>query len=247
MAKLPLPFSNQSVSEWTVQLQQSPAAEDRLRALQAISLLAQTDETNRIAHNALDDADSMVRAMAARLLGREGIETSNETQAKLVNLLGDDDPDVQFESARTLIRKKSSRAELAFPSLFARLDEAETPALMLAAVISTLTEADLDQQTIEREFRPRVTAWLEHDRGEVREAVASAFAKWPAMSVQCVDRLIPLLEDSEPVVREKIAIALGQSGIKSDLILAGLETARMDEDSEVARVASEALAKLKSE
>lgn len=228
-----------------VQLQQSASGEERLRALQAISLLAEANETSRIAHDALNDADPMVRAMAARLLGRDGIEPSHETQAKLVTLLGDDDPDVQFESARTLIRRKSNRAELALPSLFARLDEAETPALMLAAVISTLTEADWDQQTIEHELRPRLTSWLEHDRGEVREAVAIAFAKWPTMAIHCVERLIPLLEDSEPVVREKIASALGQSGINSEAIRAGLETASTDEDSEVARVASEALAKLK--
>ena len=246
MAKLPLPFSNQSVSEWTVQFRQSSAAEDRLRALQAVSVLAPADETSRLANDALNDVDPMIRAMAARLVGREGMATSSDTEAKLVRLLYDEDPDVQFESARTLIRTKSRQAPQAYPSLFTRLDEAETPALMLATILSLLTEADLDPATVDGELRPRLMGWLEHDRGEVREAIANAFGKWPSMAHACVDRLIPLLEDSEPVVREKIAFTLGQSGINTDAVRAGLETATTDEDTEVARVAKEAVANLVS-
>ena len=78
----------------------------------------------------------------------------------------------------------------------------------------------------------------------MREAVASAFAKWPALCEKVIDKLLPMLDDSEPIVREKIASALGQAGFVSPQILESLQAAAHDEDSEVARVAQEAIQRL---
>jgi HEAT repeat protein len=80
----------------------------------------------------------------------------------------------------------------------------------------------------------------------VREAVAIAFAKWPSLCQSLVDQLLPLLDDSEPVVREKIAEAFGQAGLTEEKIQSALKIATQDEDTEVARVATEALQRLQS-
>ena len=112
---------------------------------------------------------------------------------------------------------------------------------MVAAVVNTLVEADSIQATAENEFLPRFQRLLDHERAEVREAVSTAFAKWPTMCQSLTDQLLPLLDDSEPVVREKIAYALGRAGVNNESIRTALQSASQDEDSEVARVATESL------
>jgi len=115
---------------------------------------------------------------------------------------------------------------------------------MIAAVINVLVEVDLNAEMAETEIRPRLLKWLEHDRAEVREAISTAFAKWPGMASSSPDRLLPLLDDSEPLVREKIAETFGKAGIFSEQIRSALKTVCDDEDAEVARAAIEALRKL---
>lgn len=244
MPTIPQPFSHKPISEWLKQFQQSEAAELRLQALQAIGLLAEAQEASRIAAQALSDPDPTIRALSAKQLSRPETTISADTEQKLLALLLESDPDARFESARTLVRRHSPQTDQVLPVLLAFLDEPETQPLMLAAVITIIAELNLDPQIACQQVQPRLTPYLEHDRAEVREAVASSFARWPQMAESIADRLLPLLDDSEPVVREKVADTLGQLGSQDDAILQALSSASQDEDPEVARVAAEALRRL---
>lgn len=246
MPKVPPLFSERPVSQWIVLFQTAHAAEDRLRALQAINALCPADEAQRWAAVALNDNDISVRALAARLFGNRTSPLDTETETRLQSLLDDGDPDVRFEAARALIRCRSMRLDQAILRLLQFLDDPETDPLMLAAVVNTLVAADLSTGCVESDLLPRLLRLLDHDRAEVREAVASAFAKWPVMSKTCYPQLLVMLDDSEPLVREKIALALGLSGLSIDTVRNALQAATKDEDSEVARVATEALQRLSS-
>ena len=244
MSNIPLPFSDKSVSDWIIQLQQSNSGEERLRALQAVGLHCRPEETVRWSAYALKDTDSSVKALAAKLDGNLRSGVSAETELQLVSLLTDEDPDVQFESARALIRQKSQHADQAVSVLISFLDEPETHPLMLAAVVNALAESEIDFQSVDDQIKPRLVKLIEQERAEVREAVANAFAKWPVMAKTCWEPLLPLLDDCEPIVREKIAATFGAAGINNEQIRVALQTASQDEDTEVARVASEALQRL---
>ena len=244
MPPIPKPFAGQSISDWITQLQNDDSPEQRLRALQAIGLLGASDEITRWAAHALRDNDSTIRAIAAKLIGGLRVPVSDETATLIASLLQDSDPDTRFESARALLRTKSSRSDLAAPILVAILDEEETQPLMLAAILNTFVEAEGIPDQVESELLPRLLRFLDHDRAEVREANSAVFAKWPTLCESCTDQLLPLLDDSEPVVREQIALAFGQSRINSENVREGLRIASQDEDTEVARVATEALQRL---
>ena len=244
MPEIPKPFSHQPLSAWIVQLQESKLAEDRLRALQAVSLLSTRDETSHWATHSLRDADSMIRALASKLLGISEGPISTQAEAEIASLLVDADPDTRFEAARALLRKKAALCDRSIPVLLAFLDEEETQPLMAAAVINSLVEASDVDGLLDSEMFPRLQKWMTSERGEVREAVAMAFAKWPAMCESVTEQLLLLLDDSEPVVREKIAEALGKAGVFNEQIKSALQTASEDEDSEVARVAAQALTRL---
>ena len=241
MPPIPKPFSSQPISDWIAQLQKNDSAEQRLRALQAIGLLASPDEIARWSAHALCDNDSTIRAFAAKLIGGLRTPVSDQTATLLASLLQDSDPDTRFESARALLRTKSNQTDLVTPTLFAFLDEEETQPLMVASILNTFAEADAFPGRNESELLPRLLRFLDHDRAEVREANTAIFAKWPSLCQSCEDQLLPLLDDSEPVVREQIALAFGQSGIKCEKVREGLRAASQDEDTEVARVATEAL------
>lgn len=241
MPRLPLPFSQRPVSEWINDLQKANNAEERLKALQAIGSMAAPPEITKWSAQSLHDSDSTVRAFAATLLGRVGLPASPDAEAQLVSMLSDSDPDVRFEASRALIRGKSSRVGQTVAVLLSLLDEPETNPLMFATVINLLTEIDLSNDFAEHEILQRLLRSIEHERGEVREAIAMAFAKWPSIIRGCSGRLVPLLDDVEPVVREKIAEAFGKSGVADDSVIAALREACSDEDAEVAHVAAEAL------
>jgi HEAT repeat protein len=241
MPSLPLPFSQRPASEWVDQLQTATNPEDRLKALQAIGSMAGPNEIFQWAAQSLDDTDSTIRAFAATLLGRVGLPPSDQAETQLVSLLPDSDPDVRFEVSRALIRTRSTRASQAVAVLMPFLDEPETNPLMLATVINLLTDIELDSDFVNRQVRPRLLRWLEHDRGEVREAISMAFAKWPMLVGGCSDRIVPLFDDPEPVVRENIAKAFGKAGISDETVLAGLRSLCDDEDAEVARIAAESM------
>ena len=238
---MPQPYSQRSLDEWITDVQRAELAEDRLRALQAVGFLAKKEETARWAAHSLKDPDATIRALAAKLLADPEIVHLVNPAAELVSLLSDPDPDVRFESARTLIKRKSVENGRAVPILLSFLDEPETHPLMVAAIVNLLVEAGSLPGLTETELLPRLRQRLAEERGEIREAVATAFAKWPKMCQTTADELLPLLDDSEPVVREKIAEAFGQSEIDNEKIRAALQIASHDEDSEVARVAVQAL------
>ena len=244
MPPIPKPFDSQSIADWIAQLQKNDSPEQRLRALQAIGLLGGPDEITRWAVHALRDNDSTIRALAAKLIGGLRLSVSDETETLIASLLQDSDPDVRFESARALLRTKSKRSDHVVPVLFSFLDEEETQPLMVAAILNTFVEAEVIPGRVESELLPRLLRFLDHDRAEVREANSTVFAKWPAFCESCTDQLLPLLDDSEPVVREQIALAFGQSKINSEKVREGLRIASQDEDTEVARVATEALQRL---
>lgn len=244
MSKVPLPFSELSTAEWIKQLQQATTPESRLRALQAVGYLSNADDAAHTSAQVLQDSDPTVRALAAKLTGGSKAAVATETESQLVSLLSDEDPDVRYESAKSLIRLKSPQASKAVDGLFAFLDEPETHPLMQAAVINALVQADLNAEQANQQVGPRLEKLIEQERAELREAVADAFAKWPTMGTACWERLLPLLDDAEPVVREKMALMFGQLGIDRPEIRSALETAAQDEDSEVARVAQESLARL---
>jgi hypothetical protein len=116
---------------------------------------------------------------------------------------------------------------------------------MLATVISLLTEVDVDSMFAVQQLQPRLLRYCEHERGEVREAISAAFAKWPMLIRGCTDRIVPLLDDTEPLVRENIAKAIGEARISDDAVLAALRALCDDEDAEVARVATESLKRIR--
>ncbi len=244
MPPIPKPFASQSISDWMTQLQKDDSPEQRLRALQAIGLLGSPDEIAQWATHALRDSDSTIRALAAKLIGGLRRPVPAEPETLILSLLQDSDPDTRFESARALLRTRSNRSDAVTPILFAFLDEEETQPLMVAAILNTFVEAESIPGPVVSELIPRLLRFIEHDRAEVREANSAVFAKWPALCESCTDHLLPLLDDSEPVVREQIALAFGKSGINSEKIREGLRIASQDEDTEVARVAAEALQRL---
>lgn len=246
MPHVSLPFSNRTSAEWIQHFQNSAAAEERVVALQAIQSLGTPEEISRCAIDALADSDPSVRASAAKLFYTGKIPLTEPIVVQLERLLTDDDPDVRFEVARSLIRHQPSSAENAAKVLCSFLDEPETHPLMVAAVVTALTEAKISDETVNRELEQRLFRLIDHERGEVREAVACAFAQWPRLTLVDIGRVLPLLDDTEPVVREKIAFALGESKLASEHIKLALQTATSDEDAEVARHATEALQKLQS-
>ena len=245
MPAIPQPYSNKPIPDWITDLQHSESAESRLRALQAIGHLSPKAESSQWAAYAIRDNDSDVRALAAKLLGSNPSLMPGETESALVAMLDDADPDSRFESARALIRWQTASSERAVAVLLQFLDEEETQPLMIAAVVNTLLEVKSLEGPGEAMLQPRIERYLDHDRAEVRESISAVFRKWPTMCKPVIDRLLPLLDDSEPVVRENIACALGSAGLVDENIRTALQAATLDEDSEVARIAAEALQKLR--
>lgn len=245
MPKLPLPFSDRTPEEWIAFLQEAKSADDRLRALQAISVRCNRDQIVASSQQAIRDPDPAVKALAAKLLGLNAETISADAQAQLTSLLTDDDPDVRFEAARTIVRRPSAAASQALPVLLAFLDEPETDSLMLAATLNTIAASELTTEFVHEQLQPRMNRFLEHDRGEVREATSLIYARWPEIAKTDPERLVASLDDVEPVVREKIAFTLGEIGVATETIQSALQTASEDEDTEVAQVATTALQRLR--
>lgn len=226
-------------------LHDASSADDRLRALQAIRVRCNQEQIAQSSLHALRDTDPNVKALAARLLGQNTEQISDETSSELESLSRDDDPDVRFESARALLRLAPQASGAALPVLLAFLDEAETDPLMLAATLNTIAESTIEQELMTKELQPRLLRFLKHDRGEVREAASLIYAHWPEIAKSNPEELITALDDVEPVVREKIAFTLGEVGASTDAIRSALETATTDEDTEVAKAATAAFERLR--
>lgn len=252
MAPLGSPFSTKPLSAWIQDLQHAVAPEDRYRAVLALKAVGNWPERLQWFQQALQDVDSGVRALAAKLLGespRAEKPTATDDvdwstiEAALTLRLTDDDPDVRFESARALGR---INPQLKAPRdlLVSLLEDEGTQPLMLAVVVSTLKERRDPECSI---LIPRLKQLLHHPQAEVRENTAALVADSPILAAGLVPDLTAALEDDEPLVRENAAIGLGIAGVRSADVLAGLLAATADEDEVVAQVAKDAHKRLSEE
>lgn len=246
------PFSNRSVEEWGNSLQQATSADDRYRALLAINSLGTEEAILDACRRSLGDADSGVRALAAKqirgLRPRAGTEQPALEEAwlpiadLLETCLADEDPDVRFEAARTLTQVAPERAG-ARDVLLALLDDEGTQPLMLAVVVTALGErTDLGAGSL----LPRFQKLLRHAQAEVRENTSAVICRWGAEVAPMVSELIAALDDDEPIVRENAAIALGRCDVSTAEVLCALQTATEDEDEGVAAAARDAAQNLKT-
>lgn len=247
MARMVAPFSERSLKEWTVALQQATSPDERYRALLAVRSLGSVGEVVVSSRRSLNDDDSAVRALAAKQLGESKGHDSppaaswDDIATELIARLSDSDVDVRFEAARALGRVHSDN-ESAREVLLSLLEEEETQPLMLASVVTVLAaRSDLDLAAL----AARYGTLLSHEQAEVREAVSAAVAAWglPAAAA-LIDPLLIALDDEEPLVRENAAVALGRAGVTSNAVVAALRTAATDEDEVVASVSRDALLQL---
>lgn len=242
MAQFTSPFPQRPLSDWIEDLQHAEAAEDRYRALLAIHSSGDFLESVPWCRSALHDSDAGVRALAAKQIGqwrhaeepRASDAIWQEVELDLVPLLQDADPDVRFETARSLGRidpKLTSPGDV----LLSLLDGEETQPLMIAVVVSALGErTDLDSDALV----PRFRTLLGHSQAEVRENVSSVVSRWDTAALSLmIAELVLATDDDEPIVRENAVLALGKSGLDSSPILAALTRAMEDEDEGVAAAA----------
>lgn len=240
--------NDQQLAQAIEQFHSAAGFEDRYRALLAVIRLATADQCVAVLRRGLDDADSVVRAGAARWLGMQAAASprpgSNDDwtgiAARWQDLLTDADPDVRFESARGLVQLDP--ADLAAATGLAEfLHDLETPPPMLAATLKTFTQI---------RPHPSITAppwsrFLLQEHAGVREAAAQALATWGAGSAELAGELLPLLDDEEPFVREEAARTLGVLGVTTPEILLALESAAQDEDEVAAQAARASLSRLR--
>lgn len=236
-----------SLDNWVHLLRSSPLAEERYRALQGVIAAADAGVAVLVVRPALDDADSAVRAGAARwlaALAQKNPRPGNDTDWQSIGgrweqLLADADPDVRFEAARGLISLNRSRPA-AVRVLMDLLEDLETQPIMLAAILKIFAQ-------VAAEELPRLPEWtrfLQHAQSEVREQGVRTLGAWGIGSAASVPNLLPLLNDEEPFVREEAALALGQIGLVTAEIISGLDAASCDEDEIVAAAARQSLRQL---
>lgn len=243
MARIVSPFSGRSLDEWIEVLQQATTPDERYRALLAVKSLGSLDDAVTWSRHSLSDADSAVRALAAKQLGElKRLSTGDvvpwtEIATELSERLGDSDIDVRFEAARALGRIQTND-ESSKGLLLSLLDDEGIQPLMTATIVATLGErSDIDPSLL----AARYGLLLSHEQAEVRENVSAAVATWGPQAAALVDPLVIALDDEEPLVREHAALALGRAEVASETIIAALRTASADEDEIVAETAREAL------
>lgn len=243
------PFSSRSAEEWINVLQQSSSADDRYRALLGVNSTGSPQQALEWCARSLGDADSGVRALAAKQLrelkSRAADQTSSETwsstSASLQQCLSDEDPDVRFEAARSLTQV-APECTAAREVLLTLLDDEGTQPLMLAVVVTAVGErTDLPAELM----LPRFQRLLGHPQAEVRENSSAVVCQWGPKAAALVGELITALDDDEPIVRENAAIALGGAGVTSEHVLKALEIAATDEDEGVADAARGACEQLR--
>ena len=249
MARLVSPFSGRSLAEWIEVLQRAESADERYRALLAVKSLGSWEEAVAASHRVLSDDDSVVRALAAKVLGESrrldeaDASSWSEIAEALVARLSDLDVDVRFEAARALGRVRRGDAA-ARDVLLSLLDEEDVQPLMLASIITAVAErSDVDLTRLAL----RYGTLLIHEQAEVRESVSAAVAQWGVSAAALIEPLLIALDDEEPLVRENAALALGRAGVASEEVAAALRAAATDEDEVVASVARDALTLLLSE
>lgn len=246
MARPITPFSERSLAEWMELLQQATSSDERYRALLAVKTLGSLDETVAWSRHSLRDADSAVRALAAKQLGElrrlSASEAApwNEIAVELTERLADSDIDVRFEAARALGRVRTND-ESSRGVLLSLLDDEGIQPLMIASIVTALGErSDVDLALL----APRYGMLLSHEQAEVRESVSAAVASWNQQAASLIESLMVALDDDEPLVREHAALALGRAGVASEAVISALQTASDDEDEIVAEAARESLRRL---
>ena len=243
MARIVSPFASRSLEEWIEVLQQATTPDERYRALLAVKSLGSLDEAVVWSRHSLSDADSAVRAVAAKQLGElKRLSTGDvalwtEIATGLSERLDDPDIDVRFEAARALGRIRTND-EPSMGVILSLLDDEGIQPLMTAAIVTALGErSDVDLSLLVS----RYGRLLSHEQAEVRESVLAAVAAWGPQAAPLVDPLVIALDDEEPLVREHAALALGRAEVASEAVVAALRTASVDEDEAVAETAREAL------
>ena len=246
MARIVTPFSGRSLDEWIEVLKQATAPDERYRALLAVKSLGSPDDAVAWSCHSLSDADSAVRALAAKQLGElkrlstDGLAPWIEIANELSERLGDSDIDVRFEAARAVGRVRTND-EPSMSVLLLLLDDEGIQPLMIAAIVAALGERpDVDPALLVS----RYGRLLSHEQAEVRENVSAAVAAWGPQAAALDEPLMLALDDEEPLVREHAALALGRVGVASHEVMAALRTASADEDEVVAETAREALRRL---
>jgi HEAT repeat protein len=242
-------FSKRPLADWVADLDQSPDAEVRYRALLAVQSLAAPLDGIEACRRALQDADSGVRALAAKQLGdwkrraTFGADLSwSDAAQELTVKLDDPDPDVRFESARALGRIEPS-GSIAREVLLALVDDSETQPLTSGLVISALMERTESDWSF---MLPRYRRLISHNQAEVREHASAGIVKLGRLADQLIPELVLALDDEEPIVRENAAHALGEAMTNTDSVRSALESACSDEDEGVAEAARNALARISS-
>ncbi|MFO0918558.1 MAG: HEAT repeat domain-containing protein, partial [Planctomycetaceae bacterium] len=218
--------------------------------LQALISLGEPNDVVRLIRLGLHDADSAVRAGVSRWLARQatgaprpGTEDDwRAIQPAWDKLLGDDDPDVRFESARGLLALSTDH-DAAREILLEFLRDPETQPAMQVSILKTLSHLGARLPAEAGPWRQL----LQSDQAEVREEAAKAVGICVLASTSdLASPLFVLLNDEEPLVREEAARALGRSPVASAEILTALEAAVQDDDSLVAETAQSSLAALRS-
>lgn len=232
-------FSSRPLPAWIDDLQQAESGDLRYRALLAINSMASADQAIRWCQHAIADADSGVRALAAKQLGgwKRRDTPLDETAWRAIGAalqahLNDDDPDVRFETARSLGRITPELPEAA-GVLLSLLDDEGTQPLMIAAVVSALGErVNLNSM----DMIPRLRRLASHSQAEVRESVSEVAAKLGKAAEGLLAELLVAIDDEEPIVRENAAISLGNCPA-SPQVLEALLIAGNDDDEGVAAAA----------
>lgn len=244
------PFAGRPLSAWLQVLSTGSDAEERYRALQAVIALGREDEVVGLIRQGLDDADSAVRAGAARWLARSAEKSSRpgapddwkSIQSVWEKLLKDDDPDVRFESARGLLALTPDHAA-ALAVVLEFLRDPETQPVMQVSILKTLSQAGMRLSADSAPWLPLLQA----GQAEVRETAARTVGHCGvAAAGEFSSALIALLNDEEPFVREEAARALGNSPTAPEEMLTALEAAANDEDTLVAEAAQASLTALRS-
>jgi HEAT repeat protein len=239
------PYAAEPLSIWEARLMEAGSSEQRFRAFDAVTQLAANPAIAGHALRLLDDGDPELRAAAARWLSTairsnllEG-ELSAQAQGifeRLQQRLDDSDPDVKLEAARGLVCLAPESHNVS-DVVLGLLAIAETPSTTQAA----LAELCGRLPHLSERLVSFLKSFSTSESAEVREAAATAFARWGARAVIAENELAAALEDEEPIVREQAAVALGHLDAVRATSLDALRQAAQDEDAGVAAAAQTAV------